>query len=223
MESQRISATSQDTKGTKRREREILPLFPFSYSPISHNASHWLSPARGQLNRGSLGTKVFAGQTPATEKGTTQCEDWTGGAAGLGPAHSSSLVQEGNGIFSFFMFHLTLPPLLHLLVWCRTYQLYLESNQQQHQQCPWKTVRDAVSGTRGDYRIRRCIFTGSLGVQRPIHSSFRSTACKSGQLPVFLSKGFWVKLFRLCLVHSYFCRTIAELGTCDRECIAHKA
>ena len=106
VESQRISATSQDTKGTKRREREILPLFPFSYSPISHNASHWLSPARGQLNRGSLGTKVFAGQTPATEKGTTQCEDWTGGAAGLGPAHSSSLVQEGNGIFSFFMFHL---------------------------------------------------------------------------------------------------------------------
>ena len=93
-------------RAPKRREREILPLFPFSYSPISHNASHWLSPARGQLNRGSLGTKVFAGQTPATEKGTTQCEDWTGGAAGLGPAHSSSLVQEGNGIFSFFMFHL---------------------------------------------------------------------------------------------------------------------
>ena len=93
-------------RAPKRREREILPLFPFSYSPISHNASHWLSPARGQLNRGSLGTKVFAGQTPATEKGTTQCEDWTGVAAGLGPAHSSSLVQEGNGIFSFFMFHL---------------------------------------------------------------------------------------------------------------------
>ena len=90
----------------KRREREILPLFPFSYSPISHNASHWLSSARGQLNRGNLGTKVFAGQTPATEKGATQCEDWTGGAAGLGPARSSSLVQEGNGIFSSFMFHL---------------------------------------------------------------------------------------------------------------------
>ena len=90
----------------ERRERKILPLFPFSYSPISHNACLWLSPARGQLNRGRLGTKVFAGQTPATEKGATQCEDWTWGAASLGPARSSSLVQEGNGIFSFFMFHL---------------------------------------------------------------------------------------------------------------------